>query len=268
MASQVGGAFGLRLRIAGAAKAMTKPTMFKSIIDVSFQCLKLFGIFALRLKHRTSQPESKMPVPETAAVAGQKRKRDPTRSDRKPSKVKARRKSLDTDASDGQATILQLEAQIVESRRHYNNIVALIQTARGQDVEEDVQILAAVSLCRVFSRLLSAGDMVRSKGMAESEVVIVQWLKERYNEYTALLLASYLRSESGAKQSTGLTLLMRLIKSESRAQKDYNWKNGLPNTLVGVLLALPDGDAVREEFGEKYFKPFDDVRYHTFQSIR
>ncbi|KAF2199635.1 nucleolar complex protein-like protein [Delitschia confertaspora ATCC 74209] len=201
---------------------------------------------------------------ETAAVAGHKRKRAVTKSDRKSTKTKTRRKSASPEELDHQAEILQLEAQIVESRRHYNNIATLLQKATGQG--EKNEILAAVALCRVFSRLMSAGDMTKSKGMPESEVVIVQWLKDRYKEYVTLLLEEHFQSESGAKQSTALALLMRLVKQES-GQKDFNWKRSHLRRVVEGLLTLPEGDSIRQEFAEKYLTKFDDVRYHTLESI-
>lgn len=199
-------------------------------------------------------------------LAGIKRKREPSKAERHKSKTKTR-KSPSVEAEDPQATIQHLESQILESRRNYNNIATLIQTAKRLETGNDTAILAAVALCRVFSRLLSSGDMVNTKGIPESEAVIVQWLKGRYREYQDLLLDNYLRSESVQTESVGLTLLMRLVKEESKEQKEYNWKHGPLSRIVGILLLLPEQSAVRDEFGNKYFKPFDDVRYHTFQSI-
>ncbi|KAF2271958.1 CBF-domain-containing protein [Westerdykella ornata] len=204
---------------------------------------------------------------KAATQAGVKRKRESGKEERSKSKVKARRQSSSDEVDDPQATILQLEAQIVESRRHYNNIVTLIQLARKHETENDSAVLAAVALCRVFSRLLSAGDMVKSKGMPESEVVIVQWLKERYREYQEMLLGDYLRSDNPPTQSVGLTLLMRLVKEESKGQREYNWKHGHLPRLVEMLLHLPEQGGVLDEFAEKYFRPFDDVRFYTFQTV-
>lgn len=103
--------------------------------------------------------------------------------------------------------------------------------------------------------------------MPESEVVIVQWLKERYREYQGLLLEQYLRSGNPATQSVGLTLLMRLVKEESKEQKDYNWKHGPLTRLVEVLLHLPEQGGALEEYAEKFFQPFDDIRFYTFQVL-
>lgn len=216
-----------------------------------------------------------MPGTRTAAAAapaGVKRKRDPAKAERREAKSKKRQKSPAADSADEeqhdvQAEILQLEAQILESRRHYNNIAALLQLTKKTPTD-DAPVLAAVALCRVFSRLLAAGDMVKSKGMGEAEATVVAWLRERYREFLDVLLQRFLRSDSPAQQSVALTLLMRLVKEESKATPDYNLKNGPLTRLIEALLFLPHDDANRDEFAEKFFKPFDDVRSHTFKTIK
>ena len=209
-----------------------------------------------------------MPGTKSASMSGVKRKRDaskPERSESK-SKSKSRRKSPSDDGEDIQSEILQLEAQIIESRKHYNNIATLIKLARQP--EDDGPILAAVALCRVFARLLVTGDMVKSKGMSEAEAVIVSWLKGRYQELCTTLLEDFLRSEHPPKQAVALTLIMRLVKEEAKSQRDYKLKNGLLPRLIWVLLSLPVDDVTRDEFADKYFKHFDDIRYLTFQKIK
>jgi U3 small nucleolar RNA-associated protein 19 len=60
---------------------------------------------------------------------------------------------------------------------------------------------------------------------------------------------------------------MRLVKEESK-QKDYNWRKSPLAQAIETLLLLPQGDATRDEFAEKYFTKFDDIRMHTFQTIQ
>jgi U3 small nucleolar RNA-associated protein 19 len=210
-----------------------------------------------------------MPGTKSATASGVKRKRDPAKAERRAAKANKRQKSpADSDHDDPQTQILALEAQILESRKHYNNIATLLQLAKQPDSDNEAPILAAVALCRVFSRLLATGDMVKSKGMGEAEALVVSWLKERYREFVDTLLSVFLKSEQPPKQSVGLTLLMRLVKDESKSQKDHNIKNGPLPRLIQVLLLLPEDDANRDEFADKYYKQFDDVRYHTFQTIK
>lgn len=220
---------------------------------------------------RTTKPPNigtlfKMSGVTAATVAGVKRKRDSSKAERREPKSKSRRKPSSEAQDDPQQEILRLESQIVESRKNYNNIATLLQLTKDDASENETLILAAVALCRVFTRLLSAGDMVKSKGMAQSELVIAAWLKERYREYGSVLSDQFLQSEYVPKQSVGLTLLMRLVKEESK-QKDFGWKaSPFPRTVESILLAKEEN--TREEFAEKYFNEYDDIRFHTFKLIK
>ncbi|CBX95301.1 predicted protein [Plenodomus lingam JN3] len=206
---------------------------------------------------------------KSVLAAGVKRKRDPSKPERRESKAKSRRKSPSSDDSDDvQTDIALLEAKILESRKHYNNIATLVQLARQPEAANDGSILAAVALCRVFSRLLATGDMAKPKGMGEAEAVVVSWLRERYREFMDVLLDDFLTSNQPSKQSVALTLVMRLVKEESKAEKDYKLKNGWLPKLIQILLSLPLDDLNRDEFVDKYFKQFDDIRFQTFQTIK
>lgn len=207
-------------------------------------------------------------MPGTTGSNGVKRKRESSKVDRSQLKTKVRRRSSSAEGEDPQTEILTLESQIIESRRHYNNIATLIQSAQKYETDNETATLSSVALCRVFSRLIATGDMAKSKEMTESETVILKWLKERYREYTELLLGGYLKSERAEMQSVGLTLLMRLVKEESKAQKEYSWKHGPLTKIVETLLYLPEHDIIRDEFVEKYCKSFDDIRLYTFQIIK
>ena len=209
----------------------------------------------------TPDKANSMPGTKAAAVAGVKRKRETGN----PKASSKRRASAARQDDDAQTEVLRLEAEVIESRKHYNNIATLLQKAKDESSESEAAILAAVALCRIFARLLSGGDMVKSKGLSQSEALIVSWLKERYREYAGLLL-DHLRCTDARKQSTALTLLLRTVKEESK-QKDYSWKKTPLSQAVESLL-LVEEDATREEFSEKYFTKFDDIRFYTFKIIK
>ncbi|KAL2352329.1 CBF/Mak21 family-domain-containing protein [Cryomyces antarcticus] len=177
------------------------------------------------------------------------------------------RKATTSRKEDPQAQILLLETEILESRKHYNNIVTLISTAKQCDAQDGRNTLACVALCRVFCRLMAAGNMVNSKGMPENEAVIVRWLRERYSEYVETLLA-LLRSKDTTEQSTALTLIMRLVKQEAvghQAGNGHMWRTGLFASLVRTILDCSEASSLREEFVEKFVEEYDDIRYHAFE---
>lgn len=84
--------------------------------------------------------------------------------------------------------IQELEDQIAESRKYYNNIVTLLSKLDDASTDKAGRKALAVSLCRVFCRLLAGGQLNPSKSAAESETILVAWLKERYQEYKTALV--------------------------------------------------------------------------------
>lgn len=130
-----------------------------------------------------------MPDPDQVTPS-RKRKRGQAKaqgSDLKAHKVQTN--NVDNDHSQ----ILLLEQQVRESRKHYNNIVTLIRTFRED--ESGKRVIAAISLCRVFCRLMAAGSMSRANGAPDGELIIVQWLRDRYREYSNLLLGMLRRGD-------------------------------------------------------------------------
>lgn len=139
--------------------------------------------------------EFTMPAPTTGALSSKKRKnvKDPSVS----SKRRAVAEDPSTDAMMSQ--IAELEVQISESRKYYNNIATLLSML---DVSENAQkpnLAVAVSLCRVFSRLIAGGNMTEASRAAEHEKIIVAWLKERCQEYQTALIAIMREGDASAQ---------------------------------------------------------------------
>ncbi|TAQ83325.1 hypothetical protein B7494_g8349 [Chlorociboria aeruginascens] len=184
-------------------------------------------------------------------------------SSEKRSSKRARSESSEEDA---QAQILLLENEILESRKNYNNIATLIKILQTDDEGADQSIFTAVSLCRVFTRLMAMGDMSRDKKTSEKDVVVVQWLTERYSEYKTTLL---LLLEEDVT-SSALTLCMRLMKSEGehfRRGQDYIFPAVFLSDILQKLLKPECDESVRRGFSEMYVEEYDDVRYYTFDAI-
>lgn len=199
-----------------------------------------------------------MPFLEVDTAAGKKRKR-PERDGEKKVKSKKTAKVTSNDGDDQEEQILQLEAQVLESRKHYNNIVTLLSFAKN---DSDTSVLARVAICRIYCRLLAAGSLQPSHGAAESEIVILRWLKTRLDEYLAVVLAA------SELNSTSLTLVMRLVKEEIKQQGTSAWENGIfPRLTQALFTSGASAEALRGEYNLKYFQEYDDVRYQTLGCI-
>lgn len=174
----------------------------------------------------------------------------------------------DDDGGDSQAKILLLETSILESKRNYNNITTLLHIARNRDNDDEEALLAAVALCRVFIRLLAAGSLLRRKNLAEKDVILVHWLRDRLTEYRDVLL-SFLTSDDHAL--TILTLSMRLLKAQGQYPYREADEHAFPKVLLRDIVAAicrPGADHVRAEFVEKFVDEYDDVRLYTFRAIQ
>lgn len=203
-----------------------------------------------------------------------KRKRPDTAE---PPKKRARSESASSDhdiaehdgeGDDSSAKILLLETAILESKRNYNNITTLLHIARDQDNGGDGALLATVALCRVFIRLLAAGSLLRRKNLAEKDIILVHWLRDRLAEYHEVLL-SFLASDDHAL--TALTLSMRLLKAHGqypyRETEEHSFPRVLLRDIVAALCRL-GADQVRREFVEKFVDEYDDIRLYTFKAIQ
>jgi U3 small nucleolar RNA-associated protein 19 len=202
-----------------------------------------------------------MPFLEMESKAGKKRKRvDNGKTN--PSKIQRAESSDDEHSLEEE--VLELEAQVLESRKHYNNIPKLLSLAQAGSTIRSETILPAVALCRIYCRLYAHGTLAQNKAGSDSEEVIVQWLRERLREYIQLLVGAI---ADGAEdvQSTALTLLMRLVKEEVTHDGYATWSTGIFRGLIISLIG--ENGPVLEEFCEKYFTEFDDVRLYTLAQV-
>ncbi|EED13396.1 ribosome biogenesis protein Noc4, putative [Talaromyces stipitatus ATCC 10500] len=185
----------------------------------------------------------------------------------------SKRRAVASDQSKNeQAKIEELEAQISESRKYYNNIATLISMLNvtgNKDAIEQPNLAVAVPLCRVFCRLIAGGNLQMPSKASEQEQIVVRWLKERLQEYQSALL-DIIRYADSSSQITALTLSLRLVNVRATHIPEAEvqvWTSGLFQNIFGALIEAEDGQAVRSEFVENFVKEYDDVRFYTFQKI-
>lgn len=113
-----------------------------------------------------------------------------------------RRAVASTTAEAEQAKIEELENQIAESRKHYNNIATLLSMLNVGDGAKKPNLPVAVALCRVFCRLIAGGYLKVPKEATEQEEIVVAWLKERLQEYQKALLQIIRHADSSSQVRT------------------------------------------------------------------
>lgn len=140
-----------------------------------------------------------MPVPVDRATSSKKRKN--VKENSVPSS-KRRAVAEDQGADEMMSKIAELEIQISESRKYYNNIATLLSMLEVDENAKNPNLAVAISLCRVFSRLIAGGNMTEASRAAENEKVIVAWLKERCQDYQKDLVAIMREGDASAQVCT------------------------------------------------------------------
>jgi U3 small nucleolar RNA-associated protein 19 len=195
-----------------------------------------------------------MPYIEAPTMAGKKRKRivedNPVSSE-------------SSSLRDVEPEILQLELQIKNSRKHYNNIAKLLSIAKSSEDGTSSADVAVSSLCRVFSRLFADGSLQDSVS-GKSEKVLLEWLKTRLQQYVDLLFQR-LSASSGELPVDSTTYIMTLVRYEGESKGRAVWTDGVFARLVSQLLSKDSetSSTALEYFLAEYFAKFWDVRYYS-----
>ncbi|KAK3067618.1 Maturation and nuclear export of 40S ribosomal subunits interacting protein, partial [Teratosphaeriaceae sp. CCFEE 6253] len=103
----------------------------------------------------------------------------PLRKRKREDGVKTKSRKAPRTAITGESTqsrILALEEQILQGREHYNNIVELQTLPQKYGTKPKAATLAAVSLCRVFCRLIAEEALVKSDRSSDPNAQIAKWL--------------------------------------------------------------------------------------------
>ncbi|TKA31698.1 hypothetical protein B0A50_01776 [Salinomyces thailandicus] len=216
-----------------------------------------------------------MPGVLTDGSGTHKRKREDAASKAKVNQPRKAPKAAAPTGESSQEKILLLEEQILQGRKHYNNIVELQSHVGHVAKKPKTATLAAVALCRVFCRLIAGEELVKRNDVtaAGADDQVVQWLKARLRDYAESLASGWIGSPDAAQESTALTLLMRLVKAETsqgarRSEQAWRTERASFFTLVSALLEEKDAEGARQEFVEKYVEEHDDARFYTFLAIK
>jgi U3 small nucleolar RNA-associated protein 19 len=187
---------------------------------------------------------------------------DPSESVGKKRKRTPKEKGVDVASNNSNEKIQQLELRATEAPKYYNDIATLLALACPSNSKLKANENAILALCRVFTRLLSTGRFRRGS-YTEEEMVVQEWLEDRFREYTKFLLDN-LSHRKSINCQMALTILMKLVQTEVCCQGHTKWADGLFSSVLGGLLRpSPQSDEARAIFIRDYFEKFDDVKMNT-----
>lgn len=196
-------------------------------------------------------------IMESTANAAVKRKRQENGDT-----SKKRRKSGGEVTSEKQTEIEKLETEVLESRKNYNHIAALISLA----CNPETNVAAAEALCRVFISLLAQGKLVNKQDASEKDATVTKWLRDRLKAYHGVLFPMVYEKATAIK---ALMLIMALVKAEAlhlNGESEAVFPLGFFMDLVAAVLQSPV-EQLRTEFTDRFFSIYDDIRFYTLDTI-
>jgi len=165
--------------------------------------------------------------------------------------------------------IAKLEQEILESKKNYNSIVSLIQIVQDPDAQQpQVTYNSAVALARVFIALLAQGSLNREPGLSEKDLVVIEWLRQRFSEFKRALVSLLRRNDDFSEPA--FTLCLKLLKSEGLRLHDREEYSFPQQSLHDVVAALVEDapSQLRQSFVQNYANPYADIRFYTLKSIK
>lgn len=188
--------------------------------------------------------------------------------------------------------VKRLEEELRESKTALNNLLTLIEAARGGSggatTEEGwkVQMAALLALCRSCSRLMETGDLippgcsksketakgVNRKELKESKDKLAVWMAATYKEIVKVAL-EFVEGKNVKGQLVGMRAVMGLVAREAETAAEMGcpaqvWTDGLFTALISALLeSTHTSQQVLRSFSERYLEVYGDVRYYTWRAV-
>ena len=189
--------------------------------------------------------------------------------------------------------VKRLEEELRESKTALNNLLALVEAARGAGAgaaagEEawKVQMAALLALCRSCSRLMESGDLVppgcvrrkeAAKGLNRQEIKASQdklavWMAGTYKEVVKVAL-DLVQGEHVKGQLVGMRAVMGLVAREAETATEMGcaqhvWTDGLFPALVAAMLGSTHmSQQLLRSFAERYLDLYGDVRYYAWRAV-
>ncbi|KAK0717000.1 CBF/Mak21 family-domain-containing protein [Lasiosphaeria miniovina] len=179
---------------------------------------------------------------------------------------KKRRKSGKGVDNDLASQIQVLESEILESKKHYNNIATLTEIAAKQEDDIEAALAAAEALGRVFVRLLVSGSLVRRQDASEKDATVTAWLRDHFAGYEAVLLSKFQTNGPALK---ALMLSMAVLKAEAQhldGRDEATFPRSSFKKIINALIQSPL-EELRQAFYDNFIAEYDDIRFYTFQAI-
>ena len=203
---------------------------------------------------------------ENVASLGEKRKT--MSSDHTMRKTKRHRTDGSKPDSELDSRIAELELIISRDSstdtQKDSHVSLLISMFENENTESDRNVQVAVSLCRVYSRMMAAGKFPWARDTRES--TSTPWQTRTYRQYQSML-QKCTKDGHGLLPTTMLKLYMRMFKEESLHSPENVWLSESFPALVTAIVEAQEED-VRRFYAEEYLQQYQDCCYYSLEAVK
>ncbi|CAN6601150.1 nucleolar complex protein 4 [Trichomonascus vanleenenianus] len=165
-----------------------------------------------------------------------------------------------------------VEEKVLSSVKHYNLLPSLIDGLESDRNDASMKHNIAATLLKIFGKLLKKGELRRSKGKTESQVQVVGWLQDLYNDFKDSRLHVLETSDDEEELGSAIAILLKLLLAESKymapnPEETYFPKMLFNSTLLKLLTSKGTPDSALELLASDYLNEYDDLRYYFYQEV-
>ena len=193
--------------------------------------------------------------------ASSSKKRRVASDSRAAPKAKRRRDETTQNASEVDCRLQKLEdglSKTTDGRSQMSELISMFDLASP---DSECNLKVAISLCRVFSRMMATGRFTWPKSKEEPE-----WQMRDYRSFQSIV-QQCLQKGNRSTPTTMLKLHMRMLKEESSHSPESFRIFESFSGLVSALIEAEDGAEVRKTFAEEYLQQYQDCCYSSLEAI-
>lgn len=180
----------------------------------------------------------------------------------------ARKRRALQNAEGALPNIEQLEKRIAEDAlKSHKDIEKLITMINPDNLNAKTNLKAAVSLCKVFSRLAASGSLSKNDRGTQQNQEMTARFTQQYGIYRRALL-DLLRSTSSSQRLSIVHLCWRVLEVDAELLGNSVWVSDSKfRPLLSAVIELPGGADIREAYVGEYMNQCHDCCYYSLEYL-
>jgi U3 small nucleolar RNA-associated protein 19 len=184
------------------------------------------------------------------------------------SEARKRKTAKHGDSVRGVSQLEDLEREIAKDPlRYHHNVDILLRLIDSDKPDATENLKVAVSMCRIFSRLIAAGSLEQDSNEPKSAKDIANTYLRHYKHYQTAVV-KLLKLASPAQQLPILHLCWKIFEQDAELWKSAVWESAsIFPSLLSALIEIPDGREIRNTFVSECMSQCHDFSYYALVYI-